>query len=132
MPQYLMTESWSRLSQTSILRKQPLRGVPWNYLFPNIKSIVRNYLKFYQNPSKIPVQEFIFNKVAGRQPATLLNNELLQRYFSRIMLTIQKHIFQRTPFSGCFQTFLSRYIINHELILLYNLRSPNSLLFLKI
>ena len=41
----------------------------------------------------MPVKEFIFSKIAALQVATLLKNELLHRYFSRILATLQEYLF---------------------------------------
>ena len=52
--------------------------------------------------STIPVKEFILSKVAGLQPATLLNNEFFRRHFSTVLIILVKHLFCRTPLNGCF------------------------------
>ena len=50
----------------------------------------------------IPVKEFIFSKIAGLQPATLKNNELLCRYFSRFLTKSVQNLLCKTPLSGYF------------------------------
>ena len=52
--------------------------------------------------STIPVKEFILSKVAGLQPAILLQNKFFLKHFSRVLIIVVEHIFCRTPLNGCF------------------------------
>ena len=63
----------------------------------------------------MPVKEFIFSKVGGLQPATLQKNELLHRYFSRLLATLQEHLFQEQLWTAASE-FLVKGISEHPVI----------------
>ena len=52
--------------------------------------------------STVPVKEFNLSKIAVLQPATLLDNEIFRRHFSRVLIIVVEHLFSRTPLNGCF------------------------------
>ena len=53
----------------------------------------------------LPVKEFVFSKTVGMQLATLLNNELFHKYFSRSLTTSGDQLFCRTPLGICFYDY---------------------------
>ena len=57
----------------------------------------------------MPVKVLSFGKVAGLQPATLQKNELLHRYFSKLLPTLQEQLFSGTTLKDCFWVFTERY-----------------------
>ena len=66
------------------------RQTPRNY--SNVASLLNGSL---------PVKEFVFSKTVGLQLATLLNNELFHKYFSRSLTTSVDQLFCRTPLRIC-------------------------------
>ena len=58
------------------------------------------FLQYYcsraKNPLKISAKEFIFSRVTGLHPITLLKNEPLYGYFLQILHTSAEHIFWGT------------------------------------
>ena len=71
------------------------------------EKIIQKLSKIFE---KMPVNEFIFSKV---QPATLqtlqLYCELLHRYFSRLLPTLQEYLFSGTFLNSCSWDFTERY-----------------------
>ena len=53
----------------------------------------------------LSVKEFVFRKTVGMQLATLLNDELFHKYFSRSLTTSGDQLFCRTPLGICFYDY---------------------------
>ena len=61
----------------------------------------------------MPVKEFILIKVAGLQLATLQKYELPHKYFSRLLPTLQEHLFSGTTAAS---EFLLKGISEHPVV----------------
>ena len=84
--------------------RQCYYGEMSNDLFPKAEAVAQRcsvkkvFLEISQIQRKTPVPEFLFYKVAGLRPATLLQKETLAQMFSCELWEISKNtFFHRTP-----------------------------------
>ena len=71
-----------------------LRGVPWKYLFLDLKIFFLKKRQFIisAESSKNTLEEIFLSKVASLLAETWLTDELLNRYFSIILYTFGEHL----------------------------------------
>ena len=80
-----------------------VRSVSWKYLFLNFNNIKRN--NYLQNSSNTHLKKFLFIKIIGLQPSTMLKDEFLSSHFFNDLSTFQNTHFKKPLRAVAKQTY---------------------------